>query len=49
MGRFFTDALTNKEPYPILAFVMVTAVAVVTFNMIADILYARLDPRIRLD
>ncbi len=49
MGRFFTDALTNREPYPILAFVMVTAVAVVTFNMIADILYARLDPRIRLD
>ena len=49
MGRFFTDALAAKEPDPILAFVMVTAVAVLVFNLIADLLYARLDPRVRLD
>jgi peptide/nickel transport system permease protein len=49
MGRFFTDALGKREPFPIMAFVMVTALAVVAFNLVADILYARLDPRIRLD
>jgi peptide/nickel transport system permease protein len=49
MGTFFSEALGLKEPKPLLAFVMVTAVMVVLFNLIADILYARLDPRIRLD
>lgn len=49
MGRFFTEALTEKDPRSLLAFVMVTAVSVVVFNLIADIIYAQLDPRIRLD
>jgi peptide/nickel transport system permease protein len=49
MGKFFTDALTAKDPRALLAFVMVTAIFVIVFNLIADILYARLDPRIRLD
>jgi peptide/nickel transport system permease protein len=48
MGRFFTDALTEKDPRSLLAFVMVTAVSVIIFNLIADLLYAQLDPRIRL-
>ena len=49
MGRFFTEALTEKDPRSLLAFVMVTAISVVIFNLIADIMYAQLDPRIRLD
>lgn len=49
MGTFFIDALSLKEPKPLMAFVMVTAVMVVLFNVLADVLYARLDPRIRLD
>lgn len=49
MGTFFTTALALKEPRPLLAFVMVTAIFVIVFNLIADVLYARLDPRIRLD
>jgi|CXWK01.1.fsa_nt_gi ABC-type dipeptide/oligopeptide/nickel transport system permease component len=48
MGRFFSDALAAKDPRSLLAFVMVTAVSVVLFNLIADIVYAQLDPRIRL-
>jgi ABC-type dipeptide/oligopeptide/nickel transport system permease component len=48
MGRFFSEALAQKDPRSLLAFVMVTAVSVVVFNLIADIIYARLDPRIRL-
>lgn len=49
MGRFFVEALTEKDPRSLLAFVMITAVSVVVFNLIADIIYAQLDPRIRLD
>lgn len=49
MGRFFSEALTEKDPRSLLAFVMVTAISVVVFNLIADIIYAQLDPRIRLD
>jgi ABC-type dipeptide/oligopeptide/nickel transport system permease component len=48
MGRFFSDALNQRDPRSLLAFVMVTAVSVVVFNLIADILYAQLDPRIRI-
>jgi len=48
MGRFFSEALTAKDPRSLLAFVMVTALSVVLFNLIADIVYAQLDPRIRL-
>ncbi len=48
MGRFFTEALTQRDPRSLLAFVMITAVSVVIFNLIADIVYAQLDPRIRI-
>ena len=49
MGSFFSDALFLREPKPLLAFVMITAIFVVLFNLAADIIYAFLDPRIRLD
>ncbi|MDO8389987.1 MAG: ABC transporter permease [Actinomycetota bacterium] len=49
MGRFFSESLAEKDPRSLLAFVMVTAVSVVLFNLIADIIYAQLDPRIRID
>lgn len=49
MGRVLLDAVNKKEPYMVLGFLMVTAVAIILFNLVADILYAVLDPRIRLD
>ena len=48
MGSFFVEALNQKDHRALLAFVMVTAVSVVVFNLVADIVYAQLDPRIRL-
>ncbi len=48
-GPLLHRALTEKDPRSLLAFVMVTAVSVVVFNLLADIIYAHLDPRIRLD
>jgi peptide/nickel transport system permease protein len=48
LGLLFYDAL-NASDYPvILAWMAVTTVFVVLFNLLADILYAALDPRIRL-
>ena len=47
MGSLFIEGLNNIDPYPVMGFVVVTAVSVVLLNAIADILYAYLDPRIR--
>ncbi len=49
MGLFFIRALSARDAYSIMAFLMVTAFFVIFFNAIADILYGYLDPRIRYD
>jgi peptide/nickel transport system permease protein len=49
MGRLFVDSLTMKE-YPVLmGMVMITAIAVIIGNLLADVINAMIDPRIRLD
>ncbi|UCF93294.1 MAG: ABC transporter permease [Desulfobacterales bacterium] len=49
MGRLFVDALTMKE-YPVLmGMVMITAIAVILGNLLADVINALIDPRIRLE
>ena len=48
MGRLFINGLNQTDPNPVMAFFIVVAVSVVVFNMVADIAYAYLDPRIRL-
>jgi peptide/nickel transport system permease protein len=47
LGLLFYDALTASDYPVILAWMAVTTVFVVLFNLLADILYAVLDPRIR--
>ena len=49
MGLYFITNLIEGDPYPIMAWLMVTAILVVFFNLIADILYGFLDPRVRYD
>jgi peptide/nickel transport system permease protein len=49
MGHFFIVALSDGDPYPVMAWLVVTAIMVIVFNLIADILYGVLDPRIRYD
>ena len=41
--------ITDIDPYLAMGVLMVTAIAVIIFNILADIAYAYLDPRIRLD
>jgi peptide/nickel transport system permease protein len=48
MGRLFISALQFGDVPVLLAWLIVTAVFVVVFNLIADVLYGLLDPRIRL-
>jgi len=49
MGRLFVDSLTMKE-YPVLmGMVMITAIAVILGNLLADVINALIDPRIRLE
>jgi peptide/nickel transport system permease protein len=48
MGKLFIDALGNGDTNVILPWVMVTAVFIILFNLLADVLYGVLDPRIRL-
>ena len=49
MGLYFLSALGTGDPYPVMAWLMVTATAIIFFNLIADILYGVLDPRVRYD
>lgn len=48
MGQLFVSSLRDVDPYPIMGFMVVVALTIVVVNAIADILYAYLDPRIRL-
>jgi peptide/nickel transport system permease protein len=47
MGKFFIDAFTNGDYPQVLPWVMITVTFVIVFNLLADIAYAFLDPRIR--
>jgi ABC-type dipeptide/oligopeptide/nickel transport system permease component len=49
MGLYFVSALGTADPYPIMAWLMVAAVIVIVFNLVADIAYGVLDPRVRFD
>lgn len=49
MGPYFIDNLLSQDVYPVMAWLMITATAIIVFNLIADILYGLLDPRIRYE
>ena len=49
MGLYFITALGANDPYPIMAWLMITATMIIVFNLIADIAYGYLDPRVRYD
>jgi peptide/nickel transport system permease protein len=49
VGFWFIQALNARDLYEVMAYLLVTAIFIVVFNLIADILYGFLDPRIRYD
>ncbi len=48
MGRLFQDGLLKTDPNPVMAFFVVAALIAVIANLLADIAYGALDPRIRV-
>jgi len=49
MGLFFLRALGAREVYSVMAFLMITSIIVVVANLVADMVYGLLDPRIRYE
>jgi len=49
LGFLTVKAIYEREPYMVLGILMVTATFIIICNLIADLAYAVLDPRIRLD
>jgi peptide/nickel transport system permease protein len=49
MGTWFVQGVEGLDINIVLAYLLVTATFVIVFNLLADILYAVLDPRIRYD
>ncbi len=48
MGSMFQNGLDRVDPNPVMAFFLVTGALALLFNLLADIAYAALDPRIRV-
>lgn len=49
MGKMFVTSLRASEPDPVMAYVMITGALAMIANLVADFLYALLDPRIRVN
>ena len=48
MGKLIIDAINNLDRPIVVAYLMITVVMFVTINLIVDIIYSLLDPRVRL-
>jgi len=49
IGYYFLQKLQSNDLYAVMAYLVVTSVIIIVFNLVADILYGYLDPRIRYD
>jgi len=47
MGQYFIDSLNSGDANALLGWMIIVAFFVIVFNLIADIMYGVLDPRIR--
>ncbi|QJP13803.1 ABC transporter permease subunit [Starkeya sp. ORNL1] len=49
VGRYFVDAALNRDYTLVMGTVVVIAVFVIVFNLLVDLVYALVDPRVRYD
>jgi oligopeptide transport system permease protein len=49
IGRYFVEGALNRDYTLVMGTVVVVAIFVLLFNLVVDILYALIDPRIRYD
>lgn len=48
MGKMFIDSMNRNELEPVMAYILITGILAMVANLVADFLYAVLDPRIRV-
>lgn len=48
MGQLFVQAVHNVDPNPVMGVFLVTGIVAMVFNLIADLAYSVLDPRVRV-
>ncbi|TIX08894.1 MAG: ABC transporter permease subunit, partial [Mesorhizobium sp.] len=49
VGRYFVDAALNRDYTLVMGTVVVIAIFTIVFNLIVDVMYAVVDPRVRYD
>jgi peptide/nickel transport system permease protein len=49
LGEFFLDSVRDKDTHAMMGWLLLSAIIVIVFNLIADLLYGVLDPRIRYE
>jgi oligopeptide transport system permease protein len=49
VGRYFVDAALNRDYTLVMGTVVVIAIFIIVFNLVVDLLYAVIDPRVRFD
>ena len=49
MGRLFIDSINGRDYFVIMGLLLVTAIITLFANLLADVVYAIVDPRIRYD
>lgn len=48
MGQLFVQGLHSQDPNPVMGTFLVVGITAVTFNLLADLAYSALDPRVRV-
>lgn len=48
MGALFVTGLTRQDPNPVMGTFLIVGITAVTFNLLADLAYSALDPRVRV-
>ncbi|HET7734828.1 MAG TPA: ABC transporter permease [Nocardioidaceae bacterium] len=49
MGNLFINSLGDNQQYPVMAYILIIGILAVVANFVADLVYAVLDPRIRVN
>ncbi|MGL1831739.1 UNVERIFIED_CONTAM: ABC transporter permease subunit, partial [Acinetobacter sp. HSTU-ASm16] len=48
MGQLFIQSVRNVDPNPVMGVFLITGIVAMVFNLIADLVYSVLDPRVRV-
>jgi peptide/nickel transport system permease protein len=48
MGQLFVSSVHNVDPNPVMGVFLVTGIVAMVFNLVADLVYSVLDPRVRV-